>query len=388
MPGESRTLPAAAALLALVLFAVSANIVFAALVRASAEFGVRPEVLARVSAMQFAGFFVASIVGGLLADALGKKKVLQAGCLFVLAGAALWARAQVARTAFLAGFVMGVGGGILESVSSALLADLFPEKRKFYLNMSQVAYCVGAVGGPALMGRLLPAGVSWRWFFRATSVAALFLLGLFSLAQTPGPPPADLAGARPKSGRPGFSLVASCVVIFLYVLAEMGTVTFLAMYLQRTLQAPENWAIYGISVFWAAMVIGRILCAFIPEGHAYEVAIGALLLCAMCTMLGQAAINSWRLSVVCFGLTGLSFAGTWPLIVAMVASRHPHSSGAAVGVTVACGAVGCIAAPLLLGPLFAGPRPAIAFYVTAASLGIAFLVTMLLLAASRRGVTG
>ena len=41
------------------------------------------------------------------------------------------------------------------------------------------------------------------------------------------------------------------------------------MQLQESLGAPENWAIYSISVFWAAMVVGRLGCAFIPERVPY-----------------------------------------------------------------------------------------------------------------------
>ena len=37
----------------------------------------------------------------------------------------------------LGGILMGMGGGVLESMGSALLADLFPARRKFFLNLSR-----------------------------------------------------------------------------------------------------------------------------------------------------------------------------------------------------------------------------------------------------------
>ncbi|MBT3378954.1 MAG: MFS transporter [Lentisphaerae bacterium] len=359
-----------AALSALTVFAVSANIVFAALLRAAREFGVTPDVMANVSACQFTGFFLSSIIGGVLADRFGKKLVLQAGAVFLSVGAACWGLSPRVSLTFVAGFVMGVGGGILESMSSALLTDLFPDRKKFFLNLSQVAYCLGAIGGPALMGQLLPLGVSWRSFFFGTSVCGMALLVLFSASRFPETPQVlrrEISSRRPAVLRP-FVLV-SCVVIFLYVFAEMGSVTFITVYLEQCLGSTEGWAIYAISIFWGAMVVGRLACACLPEGGAYEIAIAALLFAGGVCHLLQGLVTSWAWSVVLFGCTGLAFAGTWPLLVGAVATHTESSvSGAAIGLTVACGSVGCMVASPVLGPVFVGATPCRAFWMLAGTL--------------------
>ena len=388
MHRDHRFLPALSALAALVLFAVSANIVFASLVRASIEFDVRREVLANVSALQFTGFFIASIAGGIAADAFGKKRVLQCGCLLLVLGAATWASARNLTAALIGGFIMGTGGGILESMSSALLTELFPDRRKFYLNLSQVAYCAGAIAGPALMGRLIPRGVSWRWFFAGTAVLGLVLMLLFTVA---GFPEQEAQPRRRQCsssmGLIRLSLLVPCIVIFLYVFAEMGAVTFMVVYLQDGLGAPEQWAIYSISIFWLAMVVGRLACAFIPEGHSYERTIGSLLLLSGLSLLLQVLFRSWLTSIALFALTGLFFAGTWPLIVAMVASRHVERCGTAVGLAVACGSLGCVAAPPILGPRIVSDWPQSAFVISGSCLLVAVLLVIALYAASRGKVS-
>ena len=386
---RGRGLAALAGLLGLILYAVSANIVFAALVRMSRDFQVAAERLAVVSAIQFTGFFLACLTGGVLADLWGKRIVLQAGAGLVLTGAAIWAAAGTPVVAAAAGLIMGLGGGILEGMGSALLADLFPTRRRFVLNMSQVAYGVGAAGAPVIMGRLLPLGVSWRWFFGGTAVFAALLLGLFAVAGLPAQTASGPERAAPDRcwwrvlTRTG--LLLPCLIIFLYVFAEMGTVTFLAFYLQEIRAAPEQWAIFGISGFWLSMIFGRVLCAFVPERIPHEIVIAALLVGAAVMLLLQTGVQSWRLSFVLFALTGLAFAGAWPLIVAMVADRFPNASGTAVGAAVACGSLGCIAAPPILGPILGGARPERAFLLLATVAGSAAL---LLLPAIRRSWQG
>ena len=379
MPEPRRHLAAIAALCALVLYAVSANIVFAAQIRAAADFAVTPIRLANASAWQFGGFFLASLIGGLVADRVGKTRVLAVGSALVAAGAGIWAASGSLAGAFAGGVVMGAGGGILEGMSSALLADLFPKRRKFFLNISQMAYCLGAVGGPAAMGRLLPLGVSWRWFFAGTAAGGVVLLVLFALSHAPRPQRQEHSRGFPLHALRA-SVLLPALLVFLYVLAEMGTATFMNTYLREGCAAPESWAIYALSIFWAAMVAGRALCALLPESVPEHRVVSVLMLLSGIGLLAQAGVESWTAAVACFAFTGFAFSGIWPLIVAMTASRNPHGTGVAVGVTVACGSLGCVVAPPLFGRLIAGAEPADAFVWMAA---ILFVGALLSLAAGR-----
>jgi FHS family glucose/mannose:H+ symporter-like MFS transporter len=155
--------------------------------------------------------------------------------------------------------------------------------------------------------------------------------------------------SRIRSVLPSIAIPSIC--IFLYVFSEMGIATFLNVYLRNTLQAPENMAIFALGAFWTAVIIGRIIRAFIPQDQAYELVIAPLLFCASLCVLGQIFISTWQLSFALFFVLGLSFAGTWPLIVSMASSRNLADSGTAAGITIAIGSLGCIFNPLVLGPL-------------------------------------
>jgi len=349
----SRRLPAFASLLGLFVFAVSANALPAALLRAADEFDISIGAMAQVSAVQFAGFFLAAITGGVLADRWGKRHVLQGACALLLAGSMIVSLAPGLRHAFVGAGLMGIGGGTLESLSTTLLSDLFPDRRKFFLNISQVVFCAGAVTGPFLMGLLLPQGVSWRFFFGGIGALSIFLFVLFALSRIPRPTlderiRFEILGQIVR--RP--ALLLSCAALFGYVLTESAVVIYANAFLQTEHHAPERWAIHGLSFFWFFMGLGRMLCALIPERVAYRPVIAGLLLLSTLSLFLQYWASSWVASLFLFALTGLACAGTWPLIIGMTAARHSGFSGTVLGLTIAVGALGFVAAPTVMNALF------------------------------------
>jgi fucose permease len=369
---STRVLPAVAALISLFAFAWSANTLPAALLRASAELGISPQALAGVASAQFFAFVVTTVAAGLTADVIGKKPVFLASCVLLLLGAAACAAARNLGTAYAGGVLMGMGGGVLESMACALLSDLFPARRKLYLNLSQVVYCAGALSGSMAMGLLLPLGVSWRYFFVALSALSAGLLGLYAVSTIP--PPAGHERINPERlagllGRTSF--LVPCLVLFLYVLPESCMAVYVNYYLRQHRAAPENWAIYSLAAVWGAMAVGRLLCALLPERHSYEKILMGLLGASAIALAAQGLVSDWRASFGLFTFTGFLMSGTWPLMVGMAAQRNPVYSGTVVGLTCAAGAMGGAVAAPLMNTLFARLPPSGVFPVLALSLAAA-----------------
>ncbi len=346
--------PAFAALFSLTVFAVSANIIPSILFRAAGDFGISPELMSGATTVQFAGFIVATIAGGILADRIGKKAVFLAACLFTMAGAMLWYCAGSLGMVFFGSLAMGMGGGILESMSSALLSDLFPSQRKLYLNLSQAAYCVGAASGPYLIGNLLCRdGMSWRLIFLLLAAMAVVLLVFFAISRIPKAAEEEsISFPVLKRIMKRWSFVCPCIAIFLYVFAETAHMVFINYYLQKRFGAPELWAIYGLSVFWLGMTVGRVICAFIGESVSYRKIIALLMLASGILMCSQAFVQQWQISVAIFAATGFVFSGIWPLIIGYTAKINPGYSGTVIGITVASGALGTLVAAPAMGLCF------------------------------------
>lgn len=386
----------AAALLSLASFAASINLVFAALVRMGDEFGVRPELLASISAIYFVAFVVVASASGFVSDRTGIRVPLLFGNLMTMTGGLIFASAHSAAPLVLGAIAMGMGGGATEGMCTALLAQIFPGRERFVVGVSQAGYCLGAVLGPLVMGVLLPRGVSWRFFFVPVAALALANLVLFATSLYPkkdslqttdapgvthGPSVVDPDTVGPVRGS---GIVRWCAVIFLYVLAETALVSFVNIYLFKYRGAPERVAIQAISWFWASMLVGRLLCSILPPTVADRKLIAGGMLGGATAVLLTILLPGWPGALAAIVGTSFLMAGAWPTIVAKAARDHPGRASSVVGIIVAAGSVGCIVAPPIMALLFDLIPPALAMAAPAVPL----LVGAMLAAAAPRSRPG
>ena len=389
-------------LLSMVLFATTSNVVFGSLGRVSESFGVPSELFSATVSVQFLGFFVTCLFLGILSDRFGKKQMLIGSCVAACLGALGWILAPslleplstllenrgidygretlAVVCVSLGALLLGAGGGVMESMGAAILTDLHPTRSKFYMNVSQVAYCVGAILPTVAIGKLYPLGVSWKWAFGATSAGSLVMVLLCI----------PLCLPKMSQGRAGHgsfkstlrvipSVAVPSICCFCYVFPEMATATFLGIYLKNHLHAPEAMSIYCLPMFWSAVVIGRMVCAYLPQRQRYEYVISALLLMAGIVAALQLFVTSWQQSMVLFVLIGLAFSGTWPMIVSLASTRNLEDSGTAAGITISTGSLGCILNPIVLGPLFHSGNTKAVFCILA---GVLFFGSFLMFISS------
>jgi MFS family permease len=370
-----------AATLSLASFAASINLLFAALVKMGAEFGIRPEILASVSSIYFACFFVASLIGGTLTDRYSARMVLMAGCAFTAGGGLMFSVGSGLAAVVEGVVLMGMGGGIIEPMCSALLNRLFPDRVRTALNLSQAGYCLGAIGGPLLMSLLLPTSLSWRTFFFPVALMAVANFGLFAWsAFGPAPaPPAQQAAAEMTGWTliTRWSVLQPCIVVLLYVLAESSVSGFLNIYLFEFRNAPEQIAIQSIALFWGVMLVGRTLAGFLPARLPDRLFIAVSMTLAGLVVAVSALTHSWPAALFCFVMASFIMAGSWPATVALAAARNPVNTNTVIGMTVAAGSIGCILSPLIMGHLIGSLNPGVAMSLAAFPLSFGALTIVL-----------
>ena len=287
-------------------------------------------------------FPFASVAAGYAADRSSKRQLIILGLLLMAAAfvlSALFDRIQ-ART--LAVLLFGLGAGIIESQSSALLSDRYPGRERSIMNISQSFFSAGAAGGPlliALVYRLKP-GTGAATFLWAAAALSTLMIGLFFLGherpdrqERPQP-----AGFIEMIKKPDLQLLA--LVIFLYVAAEIGTAGWLAKYTGLYLDLSAELAPIAITIFWAGLGISRVLAGVLPHPVSDRVLLAGSLAFTLVAQVFTFLSGSLVPILIGIGLIGLGMGAVWPTLVAIAGRLFRESSGTAVGIMVAAGGLG------------------------------------------------
>ena len=157
------------------LFAFSVSIIGLVLPSVITEFEISLSQAGIVTVAQNAGGIIALAVCGYLADRVGKQNVILA-----LFGAMTAALLVCKITQSYAGFVviamiLGLAASTLNMCISAYLADLFPDRQQFYVNLGGILFGLGSVLGPIYAEGMSRNGTNWRNLFLGIGIISLIV---------------------------------------------------------------------------------------------------------------------------------------------------------------------------------------------------------------------
>jgi MFS family permease len=157
-----------------------------------------------VGAMSFA-MVLCTPIAGFLADHLGARRVLTAGCLVSIVAGALYAFVDSFGAALGVSVLLGVGNALWWPSQAALLSLIVqPHERPAVSAFSRAALNLGAALGGVLGGFLVHSTSlgSFRVLFAVNVVTYIVFLGVL-----PGLPSGRVDHVLPRAERPGFTEV-------------------------------------------------------------------------------------------------------------------------------------------------------------------------------------
>jgi fucose permease len=313
----------------------------------AASVGLAPSSVGVFVSVYMVGSCVSAFFGGSLADRLGKRRVIAAGTLLLTLGLMGVAAFHGAALTFLGFFVLGIGFGPSESMGSALLTDENGERATLWMNLSQIGFGIGAIAAPALVARHLAVGGGYRDVF-GLCAAAFFALFLFTALGGRGKP----AKVNPVSGVNSFRLLKNrkfllyALLVFLY----MGYESVAPAYLKRFFLekgSSEEMATLTISLFWAAMLVCRLIGAFLSGRELFSVKFFTLFVIAGALLTLLAPTESLRILGVL--LYGFGCGPVWTMIFVLSSRVFPDRVGAAYGVMMLFSTAGGAVFPSVIG---------------------------------------
>jgi DHA1 family bicyclomycin/chloramphenicol resistance-like MFS transporter len=149
--------------------------------RIARDLGVRVGLVGLTLSVFLVGLAVGQLLCGPLADRLGRRTPLLAGCALFTATAVVCALGRSVETLIASRFLMGIGGATGLAISRAVVRDLFDEtaSARTY-SMMMIVTGIAPIIAPAL-GSLMLTYLHWRaifWLLAAFGVASIAMVAL------------------------------------------------------------------------------------------------------------------------------------------------------------------------------------------------------------------
>jgi len=289
-------------------------------------------------------------VGGhLVIQRLGSKRSLWLGLFGMSVSAILLLLGRNSVITIGASFLMGLIGSLILAIIPAALSEQHGEMKAVALSEANVTASLLATSAPLLVGWFANS-IGWRW---ALGLMAFFPILMFiGLGQNSAAKNKAVTVESDQASQPLPSLFwLYWVAIVLGVSAEFCMVFWSADYMEQALGLIKADAVRAVSLFLAAMIVGRLLGSRLVQRFSMRAVVMVSIVIA-----GVGFLLFWRAQSPWIGLsglflTGLGIANLYPLILALaINAAGENTVQAGARATLASGTA-ILALPLLLGRL-------------------------------------
>lgn len=319
--------------LALLVTSLSFGIRAGILGKLGTDFNLSATQLGTIAATAFWGFPLAVIIGGLVVDFIGMKRLLELAFFFHLAGILLTIFAGGFWSLFFSTLLVGIANGTVEAACNPLVTTLYPDNKTTKLNHFHLWFPGGIVIGTLISYYFSKFGISWQVQVGTMLIPTLiygFLFLKLKFPVTERVAAGISTGEMYKSlGNPLFIFMIICM--FGTAITEL----FTGQWIDVLLRNVTDNALLILTVTTLVMVIGRgfaepIVHRLSPTG---VLLISAILSAAGLYLLGHSSGNTLFIGAIVFGM-GVCFF--WPTMLGFVAEYLPKTG--AVGLNLMGGA--------------------------------------------------
>lgn len=323
--------------LALLVTSLSFGIRAGILGRLGVEFGLDKEELATIAATAFWGFPLAVIIGGMVVDIIGMKRLLVVAFLFHIAGIVLTIYAGKFGNPFWALFIstlfVGIANGTVEAACNPLVTALYSNNKTTKLNHFHLWFPGGIVIGTLIVHFFDKAAIGWQ-IQMAMMIIPAIAYGLIFMRQKF---PVTERVASGISTAEMYKSLANPLFIFMIICMFGTAITelFTGQWIELLLKNVNDNPILVLTVSTGVMAIGRAFAGPIVHKLAPQ---GVLLMSAILAtiglyMLGHTSGNMVFVGAIIFGMGVCYF---WPCMLGFVSEYMPKTGS--VGINLMGGA--------------------------------------------------
>ncbi len=295
------------------------------------------------------GILTGSLVFGPLVDWLSYKKILIVGSLFTLLGIEGIVFSDVLIFLHLSVFCIGLGGGILNGITNALVSEISSEDHSANLSLLGVFFGVGALGTPVMFG-FFKGVYSFETIFALIGAFIVLPILFFLIIQFPSS--AKTKGLPLKEGLKMLRdpmLLLFGFILFFQSGIEGLTNNWTTTYLEMVKEVEASTALFILSSFVGALtiarlVLGKILRIFNP--------LKVLFISFTIAIVGGFYLiygHSYFHLITGMVAIGFGLAAGFPVILGYIGQLYKHLSGTAFGIVITIALIGNVIANYVMG---------------------------------------
>ncbi len=309
-------------------FAIRAGI----LTQLSNEFGLSDAQLGWVNSMAFLGFPVAMMIGGVLYNQLGAKKLLVTAFICHLLGLWLTITASGFWGLLVSTFFIGFANGAVEAGCNPLIAQLYKDNKTTMLNRFHVWFPGGIVIGAIISKFMTDAGLGWQLQIAVMLVPTLGYGFLVFKQQFP-----QLHKATSTSTLSNIKALSQPLFIFMVLCMTLTATTELGtqQWIDRILSASGASPMLIMAMITGLMAVGRYFAGPVIDKLN---PVGVLLSSAVIASMGIYSMSLATGSTVYFSaiLFAIGVTYFWPTMIGFIAEYVPDTG--AMGLSLIGGA--------------------------------------------------
>lgn len=324
------------------------------------------------------GILAGSLLFGPFSDRYGYKIILILSCLLIAAGFQGIAHAPSLAVLKACIFLFGLGGGVINGATNAVVADISAKNKGANLSLLGMFFAIGALGMPFILGTLETKFTFERIVstigYVPLAVAMLCLITTFPSAKQSQGIPFAKGAALLRQG------VLIAIGFFLFCLSSFEAIinNWTTTYLTESLTIVSSQALYALSLYVVGMAVMRLLLGsvFRDVSARMILTISFLFLLTGCVLL-QAA-GTYTVAVAGLIGIGIGLAAGFPVMLGFVGNLYADVSGTAFSIVLTIALIGNMLVNFVMGVVAENygvqHLTTVAFILLSAMLLLAFVI--------------
>lgn len=291
------------------------------------DFGLSDTLAQLLPSMVFLWFAIISIPTGIFQDRKGKKTAVNLGMGLTALGMLFPFIHYTYLTAIIGFMILGIGNTVLQVSANPLLLDISAKgNMAANLSLSQFIKAIASMLGPIIVAGLARYTGNWKLIFPIyAALSAISVLWLYSVKieeHKAEKPPATFSSVLSLLNKPFVSIMV--LATFLSVGFDVGMNSNISNFLNVRFSISLESASLGISIYFASLVVGRFLGAFLLRAMKSSTFLYISLLITLIGLAGILTSNNLMITRVMIFIAGFGFSNIFPVIFALIVERMPE----------------------------------------------------------------